>query len=375
MKGIRLLAVLLLLLPALSAAAEGADLYYDAEDGVWTEFVPQAGDEDREETEAEADAAPAPEVTDKTGFVSGYIRIPRGRALYRDVNRTQQLGYPLEESVFYAVRRRTYEKGCLYELRFDTAETVDTEHYVTAYYYSRDPDAVDDEGSQEMFAEVAGARIVDGVPLTVVRLRYGEVPGESVEERFGVVLSSGTGVVMHDGTNLREGPGSTYSYIVQLPRGERVKLLGMTVNGVGATWMLVKDGEGNEGFIRADLLGSPPEATPTPEPVSEPTPSPSPTPEPTPVPTAAPEPERSVNVAVHGKAQPSIGDTVLLEAVLEGYGDLITSLQWQISADGENWQDIAGAAAETLSVRLTEENSGCYWRVLVTDSEPEIAQP
>ncbi|MBR1407803.1 MAG: SH3 domain-containing protein [Clostridia bacterium] len=373
MKGIRLLAALLLLLTALSAAAEGTDLYYDAEDGVWTAFVPEtAGTEAAEDT----DASPAPEVTDKTGFVSGYIRIPRGRALYRDVNRTEQLGYPLEESVFYAVRRRTYEKGSVYELRFDTADTVGTDHYVTAYYYSRDPDAVGDEGSQEMFAEAAGARVVDGVPLTVVRLRYGEVPGESVEERYNVVLSSGTGVVMHDGTNLREGPGSTYSYIVQLARGEQVKLLGMTVNGVGATWMLVKDGEGNEGFVRADLLGSPPEATPTPvpEPVPTPAPSPSPAPEPTAVPTAAPDPVRSVSVEVHGKASPAIGDTVVLEAVLAGYGDLVTSLQWQMSPDGKTWQDIGGATAETLSVLLTEENSGCYWRVLVTDSEPEIAQ-
>ena len=150
----------------------------------------------------------------------------------------------------------------------------------------------------------------------------------------------------------------------------------MTVNGVGATWMLVKDGEGNEGFVRADLLGSPPEATPTPvpEPVPTPAPSPSPAPEPTAVPTAAPDPVRSVSVEVHGKASPAIGDTVVLEAVLAGYGDLVTSLQWQMSPDGKTWQDIGGATAETLSVLLTEENSGCYWRVLVTDSEPEIAQ-
>ena len=355
-----------------AADAENTGLYFDVSDGVWIGY-----DGTQETHSSESGQSPAAQMGDETGFLSGYIRIPRGRALYRDVNRTEQLGYPLEESVFYAVRRRKYEKGAVYELRFDTAESAETDRYVTAYYYSRDPDAVSEGGQEELFAGLAGARIVDGVPLTLVRLRYGEAPGESVEERYNVVSASGVALVKHDETNLREGPGGTYSYIVRLSRGEAVTVEGMTVNGVGATWMLVKDRDGNEGFIRADLLSAAPEATPEPTavPTPDPTPEPTPTPQPTAVPSPTPEPERRVSVAVRGKAEPAIGDTVVLEAVLEGYGDLVTRLQWQASRDGETWQDIAGATADTLSVTLTQENSGSYWRVLVTDSEPEIAQP
>ena len=368
--------MLAVLLSAAAAAEESGaavdagntGLYFDATDGVWIEY-----DGTQETHSSESGQSPAAQTGDETGFLSGYIRIPRGRALYRDVNRTEQLGYPLEESVFYAVRRRKYEKGAVYELRFDTAESAETDRYVTAYYYSRDPDAVSEGGQEELFAGLAGARIVDGVPLTLVRLRYGEAPGESVEERYNVVSASGVALVKHDETNLREGPGGTYGYIVRLSRGEAVTVEGMTVNGVGATWMLVKDRDGNEGFIRADLLGAAPEATP--EPTPDPTPEPTPTPQPTAVPSPTSEPERRVSVAVRGKAEPAIGDTVVLEAVLEGYGDLVTRLQWQASRDGETWQDIAGATADTLSVTLAQENSGSYWRVLVTDSDPEIAQP
>ncbi|MBQ8129507.1 MAG: SH3 domain-containing protein [Clostridia bacterium] len=380
MKRAILLLTLAVLLSAAAAAEESgvaADagntgLYFDAADGVWIGY-----DGTQETHSSESGQSPAAQTGDETGFLSGYIRIPRGRALYRDVNRTEQLGYPLEESVFYAVRRRKYEKGAVYELRFDTAESAETDRYVTAYYYSRDPDAVSEGGQEELFAGMAGARIVDGVPLTLVRLRYGEAPGESVEERYNVVSASGVALVKHDETNLREGPGGTYGYIVRLSRGEAVTVEGMTVNGVGATWMLVKDRDGNEGFIRADLLGAAPEATPEPTavPTPDPTPEPTPTPQPTAVPSPTPEPEHRVSVAVRGKAEPAIGDTVVLEAVLEGYGDLVTRLQWQASRDGETWQDIAGATADTLSVTLTQENSGSYWRVLVTHSEPEIAQP
>ena len=380
MKRAILLLTLAVLLSAAAAAeesgaaadAENTGLYFDVSDGVWIGY-----DGTQETHSSESGQSPAAQTGDETGFLSGYIRIPRGRALYRDVNRTEQLGYPLEESVFYAVRRRKYEKGAVYELRFDTAESAETDRYVTAYYYSRDPDAVSEGGQEELFAGLAGARIVDGVPLTLVRLRYGEAPGESVEERYNVVSASGVALVKHDETNLREGPGGTYGYIVRLSRGEAVTVEGMTVNGVGATWMLVKDRDGNEGFIRADLLGAAPEATPEPTavPTPDPTPEPTPTPQPTAVPSPTPEPERRVSVAVRGKAEPAIGDTVVLEAVLEGDGDLVTRLQWQASRDGETWQDIAGATADTLSVTLTQENSGSYWRVLVTHSEPEIAQP
>ena len=369
MKGLKGICLLLAgLLLAGTAAADNTSLYFDAADGVWLEY-----DASRERHDSDSERSPAAETEDEKGFVSGYIRVPRGRQLYADANRTEPLGYPLEESVFYAIRRREYEKGCLYELRFDTAQTADTDQFATAYYYSRDPDVLGSSAREEMFSGMAGARIVDGAPLPVVRLRTGEAPAESAEERFGVTSASGEAYVKHDDTNLREGPGGTYDFIVRLSRGQKVTIRGMAVNGVGATWLLVRDGAGHEGFVRNDMLGSEPDAAPTPEPAATPEPTPTPTPEPTATPEPAPEPERRVRVTTRGPESPALGDTIVLEAVLEGYGDLETRLQWQRSRDKKSWQDVPGASSDTLRITLTEENSGCYWRVVVSDSEPEIA--
>ena len=72
--------------------AGNTGLYFDATDGVWIEY-----DGTQETHSSESGQSPAAQTGDETGFLSGYIRIPRGRALYRDVNRTEQLGYPLED--------------------------------------------------------------------------------------------------------------------------------------------------------------------------------------------------------------------------------------------------------------------------------------
>ena len=81
-------------------------------------------------------------VEDSTGVVSGYVWLSRGARVYSDANRKDPLGYPTEDCVVYAIRSRVYEKGCLYELRFDTSRTTGEKKYVTAYYYSRNLELV-----------------------------------------------------------------------------------------------------------------------------------------------------------------------------------------------------------------------------------------
>ena len=84
------------------------------------------------------------------------------------------------------------------------------------------------------------------------------------------------------------------------------------------------------------------------------------------------EKEPSAHIAIQwGESDDvnSLEEYAVLSAVLEGYEDKTYSLQWQISSDGQNWRDVDGAADKKLTVRLTEENAGSYWRVLVTDDE------
>ena len=383
-----LLLAMLWLCPLGTAETQG--IYFNAEDGIWMEYEP-----DQARTESDSEESPAAEMTDKTGLVAGYIRISRGTVLYHDAERKQPLGYPLEESVFYAVRKRVYEKGCLYELRFDTGSTAEDKACEKAYYYSRNPDILGSGAKEEMFAGMGGNRILEGIPIPYVRFHYGaSLPEESFD---GVMSASGEGYVSHDGTNLRKGPGRTYDYVVQLDQNTKVTILGMTVNGVGATWLYVRDPEGNQGYIQNDLVVSAPLNASAADLIEENLSQEEPgeadfilldensTPEDsettivldgesqeTGIHEDEEEKEPSAHIAIQwGESDDvnSLEEYAVLSAVLEGYEDKTYSLQWQISSDGQNWRDVDGAADKTLTVRLTEENAGSYWRVLVTDDE------
>lgn len=66
----------------------------------------------------------------------------------------------------------------------------------------------------------------------------------------------------------------------------------------------------------------------------------------------------------------TFGDVAHLDAVLEGYDGFVYTLQWQISADGEEWADIEEATESRLDVVISEENYLMQWRVVVyTDLE------
>ncbi len=51
--------------------------------------------------------------------------------------------------------------------------------------------------------------------------------------------------------NLRSGPGDSYDVLAIIPRGETVELMGKTDDG---EWIMVRAGDGEEGWIYKDLL-------------------------------------------------------------------------------------------------------------------------
>ena len=233
------LAVLLLcLIAALPVHAE--ETVFDPEDGVWTD---EAGEN----------------VILPSGFFSGYLTVQRGHVIYRDANRREALGYPLEECAVYAKRVRTYEKGAVYQVRFDTAKTRDEKQCATGYYYTQIPEEAD---------RPAAGRVLDGALIPEIRFHYGAETG--AESRFNVVTASGIGYAAKPDTNLREGPGPDYSYVARLKKDTRVTITGFNTNN-NVTWYYVYDEEGNRGFVRADLLTDrPSSAAPAEEPQPDP---------------------------------------------------------------------------------------------------------
>ena len=49
--------------------------------------------------------------------------------------------------------------------------------------------------------------------------------------------------------------------------------------------------------------------------------------------------------------------------MLTGYDNLVYSLQWQVSKDGETFLNIDGATSLEYVTAVTEENVNDYWRV------------
>ena len=79
------------------------------------------------------------------------------------------------------------------------------------------------------------------------------------------------------------------------------------------------------------------------------------------------DPNRSIDIYVSfvdGDA--ALGGTACFFAVLNGYDSLVYSLQWQESADGVNWMNLAAANQDRLEVVTSEENMHNFWRVEVT---------
>jgi hypothetical protein len=82
------------------------------------------------------------------------------------------------------------------------------------------------------------------------------------------------------------------------------------------------------------------------------------------------DPSCSISIYVSWGGQKAIyGSTATLIAVLEGYDQVLYSLQWQHSLDNVNWEDIAGETSNYLQLVVTPENCMDYWRVsvIITD--------
>lgn len=62
-----------------------------------------------------------------------------------------------------------------------------------------------------------------------------------------------------------------------------------------------------------------------------------------------------------------VGAEVNLTAVLEGPDNLEYDIQWQYEDDGSTWIDVPGATDYVYTYKLSDENSGRIWRVVVTD--------
>ena len=69
--------------------------------------------------------------------------------------------------------------------------------------------------------------------------------------------------------------------------------------------------------------------------------------------------------------EPTLGAIAHFIATLIGYDDLEYSLQWQVSEDNENWDDIPGETELKMDLVATEENMNLFWRVVVNIYGPK----
>ena len=83
--------------------------------------------------------------------------------------------------------------------------------------------------------------------------------------------------------------------------------------------------------------------------------------------------ERSILVElIWDTDQPHFGDTAHFHATLTGYEGLEYFIQWQVSPDAEQWDDIPGENKEQYDVVINMNNNNYYWRVVVYLEEPEL---
>ena len=67
------------------------------------------------------------------------------------------------------------------------------------------------------------------------------------------------------------------------------------------------------------------------------------------------------------------GYDVTLQAHLQNYENVEYNLQWQVSKDNSNWQDIPGAHGLTYSLTVNKENYNNYYRIAVTITGVKVA--
>ena len=85
--------------------------------------------------------------------------------------------------------------------------------------------------------------------------------------------------------------------------------------------------------------------------------------------------DRSIEVTLTWDVEkPAMGDIAHFSATLNGYEELETRLQWQISPDGEEWTDIEEANELTYDVMMVPQYYRHYWRIVVTIVIPEKQQ-
>ena len=84
---------------------------------------------------------------------------------------------------------------------------------------------------------------------------------------------------------------------------------------------------------------------------------------------------RSVTFTITGDGEAlRLGDVAHFNAELTGYEGLDYTLQWQMSTDNENWEDIPDANEPQMDLVLTEENSRLFWRVTVMIHMPKSVE-
>lgn len=70
---------------------------------------------------------------------------------------------------------------------------------------------------------------------------------------------------------------------------------------------------------------------------------------------------------------PNYGDVAHFVATVKGYDGLNYVIQWQVSQDDVNWEDIEGENGLTMDVVVTRENADYYWRLVIYVYETEPA--
>ena len=62
---------------------------------------------------------------------------------------------------------------------------------------------------------------------------------------------------------------------------------------------------------------------------------------------------------------PSIGSIAHFKVILNGYDQLVYTLQWQYSEDGETWQNLEGETGMNMDQEITMDNYEYFWRIEV----------
>ena len=156
--------------------------------------------------------------------------------------------------------------------------------------------------------------------------------GEAPETEAVVTTESENGTV-----NIRAAASMDADIIGQLSSNDRV-----TVLGIEGDWTKIQ-ANGVVGYVYSKYL-----SLPEPEEQNE-------------VSSAV---EQRINITANrdlGSLVP--GDVLTLSAELIGFEGVDYALNWQVTRDGGDWEDIAGATGTTLTIDITEAHNGCSWRL------------